>query len=61
MDSKIRLKDGSRMHLEGKIYLNLKHTEPWGEIKINQAYLVYYLSPSLVACPAVTPVWAGGL
>lgn len=49
------------MHLEGKIYLNLKYTEPWGEIKINQAYLVYYLSTSLVVCPAVTPVWAGGL
>lgn len=49
------------MHLEGKICLNLKYTEPRGEIKINQAYLVYYLSTSLVASPAVTPVWAGSL
>lgn len=42
---------------KAKYTWTLKYTEPWGDIKINQAYLVYYLSTSLVACPAVTPVW----
>lgn len=58
-DSKSRLKDGNRMHLRGKVYLNPKRYRAPGRCKNKPSLFSlqpFYSSGGLSSC---YPVWAG--